>query len=108
MKKLTSNSKFKKLRSWHLVPSFMANRWGSMETVADFIFLGNQITADSNCSHEIKTHLLLGRKAMKEKLDSVLRCRDIILLTKVCIFKAMVFLVVIYGCESWTMKKAEH
>ena len=78
-----------------------------METVADFIFLGSKITADGNCSHEIKRHLLLGRKAMTN-LDSVLKSRDIILLTKVCLVKAMVFPVVRYGCESWTTKKAEH
>ena len=78
-----------------------------METVADFILLGSKITVDGNCSHEIKRHLLLGRKAMTS-LDSVLKSRDITLPTKVCIFKAMVFLVVVYGCESWTIKKAEH
>ena len=78
----------------------------TMETVADFIFLGPKIIADSHCSHEIKRHLLLGRKAMTN-LDSVLKIRDITLLTKVCIVKAMVFPVVKYGCESWTIKKAE-
>ena len=77
-----------------------------METVADFILLGSKITVDGNCSHEIKRHLLLGRKAMTS-LDSVLKSRDITLPTKVCIFKAMVFLLVIYGCESWTIKNAE-
>ena len=77
-----------------------------METVSDFIFLGSKITADGDCSHEVKRHLLLGRKAMTN-LDSILKCRDITLLTKVHIVKAMVFPVVIYGCESWTMKKAE-
>ena len=77
-----------------------------VETVTDFIFLGSKITADGDCSHEIKRHLLLGRKAMTN-LDSVLRSRDITLTTKVHIVKAMVFPVVTYGCESWTIKKAE-
>ena len=77
-----------------------------METVTDFIFLGSKITADSDCSHEIKTHLLLGRKAMTN-LDSVLKNRDITLPTKVHIVKAIVFPVVMYGCENWPMKKAE-
>ena len=85
----------------------MANRWETMETVTDFIFLGSKITADGDCSHEIKRHLLLGRKAMTN-LDSVLKSRDITLLTKVCIFKAMVFPVIMYGCERWSIKKAEH
>ena len=76
------------------------------ETVADFIFLGSKITADSNCSHEIKRYLLLGRKVMTN-LDSILKSRDVILLTKVHLVKAMVFPVVMYGCESWTIKKAE-
>ena len=79
----------------------------TMETVTDFIFLGSKITADSYCSHEIRRHLLLGRKAMTN-LDSILQSRNIILPTKVCIVKAMVFPVVMYGCESWTVKKAEH
>ena len=74
--------------------------------MADFIFLGSKITADGDCSHEIKRYLLLGRKAMTN-LDSILKRRDIILLTKVRVAKAMVFLVVMYGCESWTIKKAE-
>ena len=78
-----------------------------METVRDFIFLGSKITADGDCSHEIKRHLVLGRKAMTH-LDSLLKNRDVILLTKVRLVKAMVFPVVMYGCESWTMKKAEH
>ena len=77
-----------------------------METVTDFIFLGSKITVDRNCSHEIKRHLLLGRKAMTN-LDSILRSKDITLQTKVCIVKALVFPVVMYGCESWTRKKAE-
>ena len=85
----------------------MANRWGKMETVTDFIFLGSKITADGDCSHEIKRHLHLGRKAMTN-LDRTLKSRDITLLTKVHPIKAMVFPVVMYGCESWTIKKAEH
>ena len=79
----------------------------TVETVSDFIFLGSKITADGDCSHEIKRHLLLGRKAMTN-LDSVLKSRDITLSTKVHLVKAMVFLVVMYGYESWTIKKAEH
>ena len=78
-----------------------------METVADFTFLGSKITADGDCSHEIKRRLLLGRKVMTN-LDSILKRRDIILPTKVHIVKAMVFPVVMYGCESWIVKKAEH
>ena len=78
----------------------------TVETVADFIFLGSKITADGDCSHEIKRHLLLGRKVMTN-LDSVLKSRDITLPTKVHLVKAMVFPVVMYGCESWTVKKAE-
>ena len=85
----------------------MPNRWGKMETVTDFIFLGSKITADGDCSHEIKRCLLLGRKVMTN-LDSILKNRDVTLLTKVCLAKAMVFPVVMYGCESWTIKKAEH
>ena len=77
----------------------------TMETVADFIFLGSQITADIDCSHEIKRCLLLRRKAMTN-LDGILKSRDITLLTKVCLVKAMAFLVVMYGCESWTIKTA--
>ena len=76
------------------------------ETAADFIFGGSKITADGDCSHEIKRHLLLGRKVMSH-LDSILKSRDITLPTKVWLVKAMVFLVVMYGCESWTIKKAE-
>ena len=79
----------------------------TMETVTDFIFLGSKITADGDCSHEIKRLLLLGRKAMTN-LDSILKSRDITLPTKIHLVKAMVFPVVIYGCESWTIKKAEH
>ena len=78
----------------------------TMETVTNFIFLGSKVTADSDCSHEIKRHLLLGRKAMIN-LDSILKSRDITLLIKVHLIKAIVFPVVMYGCESWTVKKAE-
>ena len=78
----------------------------TMETVRDFIFLGSKITADGDCSHEIKRRLLLGRKAMT-KLDSILKSRNIILPTKVHLVKDMIFPVVMYGCESWTIKKAE-
>ena len=77
-----------------------------VETVADFIFLGSKITADGDCSHEIKRCLLLGRKVMTN-LDSMLKSRDITLSTKVCLVKAMIFPVVMYGCKSWTIKKAE-
>ena len=79
----------------------------TVETVADFIFLGSKITADGDCIHEIKICLLLGRKVMTN-LDSILKSRDIFLSTKVHIVKAMIFPVVMYGCESWTIKKAEH
>ena len=79
----------------------------TVETVSDFIFLGSKITADGDCSHEIKIRLLLGRKVMTN-LDSIFKSRDITLPTKVCLVKAMVFPVVMYGCESWTVKKAEH
>ena len=78
----------------------------TMETVTNFIFLGSKITADGDCSHEIKRRLLLGRKAMTN-LDSILKSRDITLPIKTCLVKAMVFPVVMYGCESWTVKKAE-
>ena len=79
----------------------------TMETLTDFIFLGSKITADGDCSHEIKKRLLLGRKTMTN-LDSILKSRDIILPTKVCLLKAVVFPIVVYGCERWTIKKAEH
>ena len=81
--------------------------WETMETVTDFIFGGSQVTTDGDYSHEIKRHLLLGRKVMTN-LDSILKSRDIALPTKVHLVKAMVFPVVMYGCESWTIKKAEH
>ena len=79
----------------------------TVETVADFIFLGSKITADGKCSHEIKRHLLLGRKAMTN-LDSILKSRDITLPTKVCLVKAMVYPVVMHGFETWTIKKVEY
>ena len=79
----------------------------TVETVADFIFLGSKIIADGDCSHEIKRRLLFGRKVMTN-LDSIFKSRDITLPTKVCVVKAMIFAVVMYGCESWTVKKAEH
>ena len=79
----------------------------TMETVTDFIFLGSKITADGDCNHEIKRHLLLGRKVMTN-LDSILKSRDITLSTKVRLVKALVFSVVMYECESWAIKKAEH
>ena len=88
------------ITSWQIVGE-------TMETVTDFIFLGSKITADGDCSHEIKRCLLLGRKVMIN-LNSVLKSRDITFLTKVCIVKAMVFPVVLYGCESWALKKAEY
>ena len=84
----------------------MVNRWGKMETVADFTFLGSKVTVDGDCCHEMKTCLLLGRKAMTN-LDSIFKSRDITLPTKVHLVKAMVFPVVMYGCENWTIKKAE-
>ena len=79
----------------------------TMDTVTEFIFLGSKITADGDCRYEIKRHFLLGRKAMTN-LDSILKSRDITLPTKVCLVKVMVFSVVMYGCESWTVKKPEH
>ena len=79
----------------------------TMETVTDFIFLGSKITADGDCSHKIKRHLLLGRKAMTKR-DTILKSRDITLLIKIHLVKAMVFPVVMYGCESWTIRKAKH
>ena len=86
----------------------MANKWETVETVSDFIFLGSKTTADGDYSHEIKRrNLLLGRKVMTN-LDSILKSKDITLPTKVRLVKAMVFPVVMYGCESWTIKKAEH
>ena len=84
----------------------MGNKWETMETVSDFIFLGSKITADGDCSHEIRRRPLLGRKYMTN-LESIFKSRDIILPTKVRLVKARVFPVVMYGCESWTVKKAE-
>ena len=84
----------------------MANRKGKVGAVTDFLFLGFKITVDGDCSHEIKRQLLLGGKAMTDP-DSILKSRDITLLTKVCLAKALVFPAVMYGCESWTGKKAE-
>ena len=85
----------------------MANRWGISENSGRLYLLSSKITADGDCSHEIKRPLLIGRKAMTS-LDSLLKSRDITLSTKVCLVKALVFPVVVYGCESWTVKKAEH
>ena len=85
----------------------MANRWETMERVRDFIFRGSKITEDDDCSHEIKRHLLLGRKAMTS-LDSILKSRDITLPTKVRLVKVMHFPIIMYGCENWTIKQAEH
>ena len=85
----------------------MANRWGNDEMVTDLFFFGSKITAVSDCSHKIKRHLLLARKVMTN-LDSLLKSRDITLPTKVCLVKAIVFPVVMFGCDSWTVKKAEH
>ena len=85
----------------------MRNRWGNVEAVSDFILGGYKITAHGDCSHEIKRRLLLGRKVMTN-LDSIFKSRDITLPTKDCLVKAMVFPVVMYGCKSWTRKKAEH
>ena len=85
---------------------FMANRWGKVETVTDFLFLGSKVTVDGDCNHEIKRCLLLGSKTMTN-LDSIWKSSDITLLTKVHIVKAMVFLGVMYGCESWTIEKAK-
>ena len=94
-------------RLWHPVPSLWQIDGETMETVTDFIFLGSKISADGDCSHEIKRRLLLGRKVMTN-LDSIFKSRNITLPTKVRLVKAMVFPVVMYGCESWTVKKAEH
>ena len=102
---LKQHSKNKNHRIWSHF--FMANRRGKVEAVTDFIFLGSKITGDSDCSHEIKRCFLLGRKAMTH-LDSISKIRDITLLTKVHIIKAIVFLVVMYGCERWIIKKTEH
>ena len=100
-----------KLKKTKIMASGSITSWQidgeTVETVSDFIFLGSKITADGDCSHEIKRHLLLGRKVMTN-LDSILKSRDITLPTKVCIVKAMGFQVVRFRCESWTIKNAEH
>ena len=101
---MTYSSTFRKRRSWHPFPSLHGKIDG--ETVSDVIVLGSKITADGDLSHEIKRRLLLGRKVMTN-LDSIFKNRDIALPTKVRLVKAMVFPVVMYGCESWTVKKAE-
>ena len=107
MKKLASNSTLekKKIVASGTIISWQIN-WGKVETMTEF-FLGSKITADGHCSHEIKSHLFLGRKAMTN-FDSILNSRDITLQTKVLIVKAIVFPVVLYGCDSWTTMKAEH
>ena len=103
---LKLNSQKSKIMASHPITSWQIDG-ETMETVTDFIFLGSKITADGDCSHEIKRHLLLGRKTMTN-LDSILKSRDITLPTKVRLIEAGVFPVVMYGCESWTVKKAEH
>ena len=95
----TNTMTFDPITSWQI-------EGGKVETVTDFIFLGSKITADGDCSHEIKRHVLLGRKVMTN-LDSILKSRDITLPTKVHLVQAMVFPIVMYGCESWSIKKAE-
>ena len=107
MASLKLNIQRTKIMASSPITSWQIDGGKKMETVTDFIFLGSKITADCDCSHEIKRRLLLGRKAMTN-LDSILQSRDITLSIKVCIVKAMVFPVVMYGCESWTIKKAEH
>ena len=103
---MAPSSTFRKLRSWHPVPSLHGIDGETVETVSDFIFWAFKITADSDCSHKIKRRLLLGRKVMTNR-DSIFKSRDVTLPTKFHLVKAMVFPVVIYGCESWTVKKAE-
>ena len=103
---MASSSTFRKLRSSYLVPSLHGNRWGTVETVTDLILGGSKITADGDCSHEIKRRLLHGRKVMTN-LDSILKSRDITLPTNVHLVKTTVFPVIMYGCESWTIKKVE-
>ena len=104
--KVAYNSTFRKLRSWHSVPSLHGKQMGKQWKVIDFIFVGSKITADGNCRHEIKRCLLLERKVMTN-LDSILKSRDSTLPTKVCLVKGLVFPVVTYGCENCTIKKAE-
>ena len=107
MKKLTENN----IQKTKIMASGLSTSWqiegGKVEAVTDFLFLGSKITVNSDCSHEIKRHLLRGRKTMTN-LDSILKSRDITMSTKVRLVKAIVFPVVMYGCESWTIKKAEH
>ena len=103
---LECNTQKMKIMASNLITSWQT-AGEKVEAVKDFLFLGSKITVDSDCSHEIKKHLLLGRKVMTN-LDSILKSRDITLTTKVCLVKAMVFPVVMYGCESWTIKKVEH
>ena len=104
---MAKNSTFRKLRSWHLIPITSCQIDGkTVETVADFMFGGSKITTHGDCSHEIKRPLPPGRKVMTN-LDSILKTRDITLPTKVHLVKAMVFPVVMYGCGSWTIKRAE-
>ena len=103
---MAESSTFRKQRSGIQSHRFMQIDGKTFETVVDFIFLGSKITVDGDCSHETKRRLLLGRKVMTN-LDSILKSRDITLSIKVCLVKAMVFPVVMYGCESWTIKKAE-
>ena len=103
---LTESSTFRKWRSWHLVPSLHGKQMGKKWKVSDFIFGGSKITAGGDCNHEIKGHLLLGRKVMTN-LHGILKSREITLPTKVCLDKAMVLPVVKYGCKSWTIKKAK-
>ena len=104
---MAESSTFRKRRSWHLVPSLHGNRWGNSGNSVRLYSLGFKITADGDSSNEIKRRLLLGRKVMTN-LDSIFKSRDITLPTKFCLVKAMVFPVVMYGCESWTIKKAEY
>ena len=103
---MSKKKTLRKQSSWQLVPSLDGKYGDTVETEADFLFLGSKITADGDWSHEIKRRLLLGRKAMTN-MDSLLKSRDITLPTKVRLVKAMVFPVVMYRCESWTIKKAE-
>ena len=107
----SENIKVKNIQKTKIMASSPITSWQidgeTVETVADFIFWGSKITADGDCSHEIKRHLLIERKVMTN-LDSILKSRDITLLTKVRLVKAMVFPVVMYRCESWSVKKAEH
>ena len=98
--------KFRKVGLWFLFPSLHGKSMGKMEMVTDFLFLGSKITADGDCSREMKRCLLLGRKVMTN-LDSILESKRHYLSTKVCLVKAMFFPVVMYGCDSWTIKKAE-